>query len=159
MNRHSTAELSAQLADRLAIDELNAAFCRCLDTQQYDELTELLTPDAHYRSGPQTLEGNEAVAEFFKRRAGQNAPRSTRHMQSGLRLRFDEDGASATGLSVAIAYAAHAPAPADQAVPFMVADFADVYQRGEDGLWRIKKRIITPILRNPEMAPRALAAT
>lgn len=159
MKRHSAAALSAQLADRLAIEELNAAFCRSLDSQQYDDLADLLTPDALYRSGPKPLGGSAAVVAFFKGRAGQIAPRTTRHMQSGLRLSFAADGREASGLSVAIAYAGHGPAPVDQAAPFMVADFQDVYLKGDDGLWRIKERIISPVLRNPDMAPQALANT
>lgn len=154
MKRHTVAEMAAQAADRLAIEELNAWFCHCLDTQQYDSLGEVLTPDVHYTSGPRTLIGLDTVITQFTTRAQQTLPRTTRHLQSGLRLQFDADGLTAHGLSVAVNYAAHGEAPADSLTPFVVADFTDTYQRGQDDRWRIKTRIITPILRNPDLAPR-----
>ncbi len=159
MKRHTISELAGQCADRLAIEELNAWFCHCLDTQQYDALVEVLAPDVHYTSGTNVLVGVDAVITQFKARAMQTEPRTTRHLQSGLRLQFKANENCAHGQSVAVNYAAHGTAPADQLMPFMVADFTDTYQLREDGQWYIKTRIITPILRNPGLAPRPREAS
>lgn len=43
---------SLRLADRLAIEELNAAFAYHLDRNQVEPLLDLFTPDALYSNGP-----------------------------------------------------------------------------------------------------------
>jgi hypothetical protein len=153
MKRHTAAELSARIGDRLAIEELNAWFCHCLDSQQYDGLADVLAVDVHYTSGAHTLHGCDAVIAHFKQRAQQTVARVTRHMHGGLRLNFD-GARSAQGHSVVMNHAAFGEPPLDQIHPFQAADFSDVYRLEDDGLWRISKRVITPVMRDPTLAPR-----
>jgi len=147
--------MAATAGHRLAIEELNAWVALCLDHQLYDRLAEAFTDDARYVSGGRTLTGGQGIARHFIERAAAGGPRTTRHMHSGLRLRFGDDGRTARGASVCVCYAANAPAPAEQAAPYMVADFEDVYVLQADGFWRIGERVIRPVLRNASLAPGA----
>ena len=154
MTRTNPNEAAATLAQRIAIEELNAAFAHCLDHAAYDELGELFSTDAHYASGLRTMGGRDSIVQSFVTRAQMGGPRTTRHMYSGLRLRFD--GASlARGQSVWISYACNAAVPVDEVTPFVVADFEDIYVLEEDGQWRIQERVIRPVFRNPKAAPAA----
>jgi hypothetical protein len=142
-------------ADRAAIEELNACFAQALDRSAPDALADLFTEDACYRSGARELQGRQAIVGFFEDRLA-SGPRTTRHLCSGLRLFFSDDAAmpfSAEGESVWISYAANAAPPIDEVVPFMIADFSDVYVLEPDGHWRIARRVIEPVFRNAAAGP------
>ena len=69
--------------------------------------------------------------------------RTARHMYSGLRIAFEgETRARAT--STWLSFAQNSAPPINYSVPFLVADFEDVYERGSDGEWRILSRHIWP---------------
>lgn len=152
MKRASAIEIAQTLAQRGAIDALNAAFARCLDQLAYDDLGDLFTADARYASGPRAMEGRDAIVHSFVTRAQKSGPRTTRHMYSGLSLTFDH-AHIARGHSVWISYARNAPAPVDDVTPFVVADFEDIYHLEDDGHWRIHERVIRPVFRNALAAP------
>jgi len=155
MMRHTAHEIGATLTHRLAIDELNAWVASCLDLQSYTEMADAFTADAQYVSGPRVLNGPQDIVDFFVHRKKQGGPRSTRHMGSGLRLKFDASGRLAQGSSVWISYASNTEVPVDTLAAFMVADFDDTYVLEDDGYWRICKRVITPVFKNVEAAPRS----
>lgn len=141
---------SEQLAHRVAIEELNACFAHCLDHGDYEGLGDVFTADARYLSGANELLGCAAIVSYFQSRSTSGA-RTTRHMGCGLCLRFDAVD-RARGQSVWLSFAFNAVAPIARVTPFMVADFEDIYVRGETGLWRVHERIITPVFRAPELA-------
>ena len=154
MRRASQLEAASTLAPRIAIEELNAAFARCLDHAAYDDLGDLFSEDARYSSGPRTMEGRNAIVQSFVTRAQKGGPRTTRHLFSGLSVHF-EGSSLARGHSVWISYACNTPAPVEEVTPFVVADFEDVYVLEVDGHWRIQERVIRPVFRNPKGAPAA----
>lgn len=56
-------------ADWLAICNLKAAYCRLLDTKQWDAWEQLFTPDCHFDttgSGGTVVEGRAAMAGFVR---------------------------------------------------------------------------------------------
>lgn len=139
-----------QLAHRVAIEELNAHFAYCLDHADYQGLEDVFSADARYQSGEKELLGCAAIVSHFQSRSTLGA-RTTRHMGSSLRLRF-ETVDRARGHSVWLSFACNALAPIAQVTPFMVADFDDLYKRDETGFWRVYERIITPVFRDPKLA-------
>jgi ketosteroid isomerase-like protein len=144
-----------RLEDRLAIEDLNAAFAYHLDHDEVEPLTALFTEDALYTNGPRRSEGRDAIAAFFRSRTTAG-PRTARHFYSGLRIAFDGDG-QARGTSVWLTFARDRLPPIDDCAPFLVADFTDVYRRCADGRWRIQRRHIEPIFRNPTITPPGAA--
>jgi hypothetical protein len=155
-----TAEQALRYAgDCIAIGELNACFGFALDHACPEQLSDLFTHDAVYRSGANQLRGRSAIVVFFQERAALG-PRTTRHLCSSQRLMFsadpDDAARTVTGLSVWMSYAANADAPIDEVTPFMVADFVDLYRLEDDGHWRIAERSIDPVFKNAGAAPRSV---
>ena len=135
--------------DRLALQELNAAFAWALDDQNYDALRAILTPDVHYVSVGREFHDVEAVIASFQARTG---TRTTRHGLGNLMLTAagpDE----ARGRSSWFTFAS-TDDPPQGVETYMVADFTDRYVRGTNGRWLIAERIITPVFRRPELGPQ-----
>jgi ketosteroid isomerase-like protein len=141
----------ARLADRLAIEDLNAAFAHHLDRDEVDALLELFTPDAEYSNGKRLTVGQAEIRAFFRSRTA-GGPRTARHLYSGLRIAFEGED-RARGTSCWLSFARNEPPPVAYSAPFLVADFEDLYVRGTDGRWRIAKRHIEPIFRDPGGVP------
>ena len=133
----------AELSIRLALQELNAAFCYRLDHHQVDALADLFPADAVYTHGERRSEGRVAIRALFAARAA-GGERTTRHLNTGLLLQIDSDSA-ARGDSVCLTFAYDGRPPVTPAIPYLVADFKDLYQRCADGRWRIAVRDIRRI--------------
>lgn len=132
---------------RAALEDLNTDFICFLDHGDVDRLLELFTEDVYYTHGERVSRGKRELEQVFRRRTAA-APRTSRHLYSGLKLTI-ESADRARGTCVCATFAADAPPPIPSAVPTLVADFEDVYVRGEDGRWRIKERHIRRIFVDP----------
>lgn len=131
-----------QLEDRLAIQDLNTAFCDHLDNNRVDRLADLFTEDTFYQHGARISEGREEVRALFGKRS--ETPRTARHMYTGLSVEFTGPD-SARGHSVCMTFAKDGLPPIQPATPYLVADFFDEYVREMDGRWRISRRVIERI--------------
>jgi ketosteroid isomerase-like protein len=129
----------ARLDIRLALEDLNAAFTHHLDHGEIEALVALFTPDALYTHGERRSQGREEIDALFRRRVA-NGPRTSRHLCSGLQIEI-ASATEASGTSVCLSFAADGLPPLP-ARPFLVADFVDRYQRGDDGRWRFAERHI-----------------
>lgn len=133
-----------KIEDRLALEDLNTAFCYLLDNNDVPKLVELFAPDAVYLSGDKRAEGRDQLREYFMART-KNGPRTSRHIYSGLQVQISDEN-RASGRSVCLSFAQNGlpPLPPE---PFMVADFEDVYVRAASGRWLIAERKILPVFR------------
>jgi hypothetical protein len=138
----------SELADRLAIRELNDAFGHSLDHGDCEAFLAIFTEDVRYRSGARLLTGHGELREFFEKRA--QAGRISRHFYSGLRITFEDEHAA--GTSVWITFAGDGPAPVGATAPFAVSDVSDIYIRHDQG-WKISERTITQVFLNNAIAP------
>jgi hypothetical protein len=127
---------------RLALEDLNAAFTHHLDHNEIENLVGLFTIDALYTHGTRRSTGRAEIDAVFRKRQAAG-PRTARHIYSGLRISI-EDERHATGHSVCLSFAQDGLPPLP-AIPFLVADFDDVYVRCEDGRWRFRERHITRV--------------
>ena len=136
------ATLSAleRLEIRVALEELNTAFCYHLDHDEVEALLELFTEDVFYTHGPRRSNGKSELEQVFRSRTA-STPRTARHMYSGLKLDIESEG-RARGKSVCMTFAQNGEPPLAPAIPILVADFDDVYERGADGRWRFRERHI-----------------
>jgi len=135
---------SSRLSDRLAIRQLNDDFCHELDRGDVDGFVALFTPDALYTNGPRVLRGAEQIRDFYLNRT-RDGPRTSRHLVTGLRIRFLNEQA-ARGLSVCLTFSAPGLPPIESTVPAIVADFDDLYAlRG--GKWQFAERHIRPMFK------------
>lgn len=142
--------LETAAALRAEIDAVLADWAWHIDHGEFDELAGLFTEDARFVAGPVELHGRQRIRQRYTARTG---ARSTRHMYSGLRL-SDASAGSVRARSTWACYAANQPAPVDEAVLYLVADFDDALRRCADGRWRISDRRIVPVFRDPSRAPR-----
>jgi ketosteroid isomerase-like protein len=142
---------------RLEIDALNSEFAYLIDHDQSEQVPELFTEDGVYgRSTGQRSVGREAIRAGYKSRKDHGA-RTARHIFSNLRLTPLADGL--VGGSCILTLYARDGLPPHPAEPLVIADYDDIYQRGEDGRWRFKERIITWIFaREGASSPLALGA-
>ncbi len=131
-----------QLEDRLAIQDLNTAFCDHLDNNRVDKLVNLFTENTYYQHGSRISNGREEVRALFGKRS--ETPRTARHMYTGLSVEFTGVD-SASGHSVCMTFAKDGLPPIQPALPYLVADFFDEYVREMDGRWRISRRVIERI--------------
>ena len=134
---------------RAEIDAVLADWAWHIDHGEFDEVAGLFTEDALFVTGPVELRGRKQIRQRYTSRTG---ARSTRHIYSGLRL-SDVDPGSVRARSIWAGYAANRPAPVDEAMLYLVADFHDVLTRCADGRWRISERHIIPVFRDPSRAP------
>ena len=137
-----------RLTIRVALEDLNTAFCYHLDHNEVDALLELFVDDVYYTHGSRVSRGKAELAEVFRNRSATQT-RTARHLYSGLKLDI-ESPTRARGTSVCMTFAAYGEPPLSPAIPTLVADFVDEYVRGDDGRWRFKERHIHRIFVAPD---------
>ncbi|HZF27985.1 MAG TPA: nuclear transport factor 2 family protein [Gammaproteobacteria bacterium] len=136
-----------RLAIRVALEDLNTAFCYHLDHDEVEPLLELFTDDVFYTHGPRRSNGKAELEQVFRSRTAAS-PRTARHLYSGLKVEI-ESATHARGTCVCMTFAQNGVPPLAPAIPTLVADFVDVYERGADGKWRIRERHIHRIFVDP----------
>jgi hypothetical protein len=129
-----------RLKIRVALEDLNTAFCYHLDHNEVDALLELFTDDVFYTHGPRRTTGKVKLEQVFRSRTA-TSPRTSRHLYSGLKVDL-ESATRARGTCVCMTFGQNGTAPLAPAIPILVADFVDLYARGGDGRWRIQERHI-----------------
>lgn len=136
-----------RLEDCAAINQLNTDFAWGLDAHERDRFLDIFAEDVEYLSSGRRYQGRADLAQFFHaRKAG---GRVSRHICSGLDITFisaDEAASRAIWLT----FAGSEPVPIGSAAPYQVADIKDVYRRA-DGKWKIFRREIQTIFRNPDV--------
>lgn len=145
MMARSTEALS--LADRAALQDVNARFGWALDLKDYDALHELFAPDVHYTSPGREFFDRETLVQSFEQRQGE---RTTRHGLGNLLLCATGEG-TAIGRGSWHTFASNHE-PAQGIDLYMVADFHDKYSY-HNGVWRITERLILPVFRRTDLAP------
>lgn len=129
-----------RLKIRVALEDLNTAFCYHLDHNEVDALLELFTDDVFYTHGPRLTNGKAELEQVLRSRTA-TSPRTSRHLYSGLKLDI-ESATRARGTCVCMTFGQNGVAPLAPAIPILVADFVDLYVRGDDGRWRFQERHI-----------------
>jgi hypothetical protein len=148
----TTLSALERLEIRVALEELNTAFCYHLDHNEVDKLLELFTDDVFYTHGPRRSHGKAELEQVFRSRTAAS-PRTARHLYSGLKLDI-ESALRARGTSVCMTFAQNGEPPIAPAIPILVADFEDLYECGADGRWRFRERHIHRIfVDSPESTP------
>jgi len=137
-----------RLTIRVALEDLNTAFCHHLDHNEVDALLELFVDDVYYTHGSRISRSKAELEEVFRNRSATET-RTARHMYSGLKLDI-ESAIRARGTSVCMTFAAYGEPPLSPAIPTLVADFVDEYVRSDDGRWRFKERHIHRIFVAPD---------
>ncbi len=137
-----------RLKIRVALEDLNTAFCYHLDHNEVDALLDLFVDDVYYTHASRVSRGKAELAQVFRSRSA-TKPRTARHMYSGLKLEI-ESATRARGTSVCMTFGQYGEPPLSPAIPTLVADFVDVYVRGDDGTWRFKERHIHRIFVAPD---------
>jgi hypothetical protein len=137
-----------RLEIRVALEDLNTAFCYHLDHNEVDALLDLFTDDVHYTHGNRVSRGKRELEKVFRGRSATQV-RTARHFYSGLKLEI-ESGTRARGTCVSLTFGAYGEPPLSPAIPILVADFVDAYERGGDGQWRFKERHIHRIFVAPD---------
>ena len=137
-----------RLKIRVALEDLNTAFCYHLDHNDVDALLELFIDDVYYTHGSRVSHGKAELEQVFRSRSATN-PRTSRHLYSGLKLTI-ESATRARGTSVSLTFGQYGEPPLSPAIPTLVADFVDEYVCGDDGQWRFKERHIHRIFVAPD---------
>jgi hypothetical protein len=136
-----------RLKIRVALEELNTAFCYHLDHGDVEALLELFADDVYYTHGTRVSNGKAELERVFRSRTAA-APRPSRHMYSGLKLDI-ESAQRSRGTSVCMTFGQNGTPPLSPAIPTLVADFVDVYELGANSRWRIRERHIHRIFVDP----------
>jgi len=137
-----------RLTIRVALEDLNTAFCYHLDHDDVDALLELFVDDVYYTHGSRVSRGKAELKEVFSSRSA-TTKRTARHLYSGLKLDIDS-ATRARGTSVCMTFGQYGEPPLSPAIPTLVADFVDQYVCGDDGRWRFKERHIHRIFVAPD---------
>lgn len=137
-----------RLTIRVALEDLNTAFCYHLDHNEPEALLELFTDDVYYTHGSRISRGKAELSQVFRGRSTTQV-RTARHLYSGLKLDI-ESATRARGTSVCMTFGQYGEPPLSPAIPTLVADFVDTYERGADSRWRFKERHIHRIFVAPD---------
>ena len=133
---------------RNEIEILNIEFWYRVDHHGGDGVAELFTEDGVYSVPGGRNVGRAAIAESYVLRTARG-PRLSRHVHSNLRLTVESPSKS-QGVSLLTLWARDGEAPMSLTLPVSVSDVEDDYTRGDDGVWRIAHRHITPVFRGDE---------
>ena len=136
-----------RLKIRVALEDLNTAFTYHLDHDEVDALLDLFVDDVYYTHGARESRSKADLERVFRSRSA-TAPRTSRHVYSGLKLHI-ESATRARGTSVCMTFGKYGLPPLEPAIPTLVADFNDVYVRCDDGQWRFQERHIHRIFVDP----------
>ncbi len=121
--------------DVLAIHQLLALYGHCLDDEEFDQLTEVFTPDAtvlFVGRDRQPIEGIDAIVEFFTEAAGASA-----HHVSNILLR-EQPGEVHVRSKFFVPYTRRE----HDAHRWYGGTYDDVVVKTDDG-WRIRRRVVT----------------
>lgn len=122
---------------RQAIEALIHEYAWLVDHGQADRVPDLYTQDGRLLGvGPDKV-GREAIAEWATQRAAMTQRRS-RHVHSNIRLRSVSPGV--VHATTILTLYRHDGEETGAAVPFMIGEFEDVFQRGADTGWRFAER-------------------
>jgi hypothetical protein len=137
-----------RIAIRIALEDLNTAFCYHLDHDDVPALLELFVDDVYYTHGTRVSRGKPELEQVFRSRSA-TRQRTSRHLYSGLKLDI-ESATCARGTSVCMTFGQYGEPPLSPAIPTLVADFVDAYVRDDDGKWRFRERHIHRIFVAPD---------
>lgn len=135
---------------RAEIEALNVEFWFRVDHEGGEGVAELFCEDGVYSVPRGSNEGREAIAQSYVLRRARG-PRVSRHVHSNLRVTVVSP-TEAHGVSLLTLWARDGEAPLSIAMPVSVSDVRDEYERGEDGIWRIRHRHISPAFLGDEPA-------
>lgn len=146
-----------ELLLRLEIERLNAEFAYLIDHDMSEGVADLFTEDGVYgRSTGERSTGREAIRESYRLRTA-HGERTARHIFTNLRLDIESD-TRVRGTVILTLFAQDGPPP-HPALPMLVADYDDIYERAADGRWLYRERIITWLFRRENASsPLALGA-
>jgi ketosteroid isomerase-like protein len=134
-----------ELLLRVEIDRLHAEFAYLIDHDLSEGVADLFTPDGVYgRSTGERSVGREAIRDSYRKRSA-HGERTARHIFSNLRLTIESSN-RVRGTVILTLFANDGPPP-HPALPMLVADYDDIYERGPDGRWLYRERIITWLFR------------
>lgn len=131
----------AQHVARLEIETLNARFAYLIDHDLSHQVADLFTEDGVYqfKDGNRSA-GREAIRHAYAARAAHGV-RTARHIFTNLHLGLVSDR-RAEGTCILLLFANDGLAP-QPAQPLLVADYDDVYERDDAGVWRYRSRTIS----------------
>jgi hypothetical protein len=111
------ADLSAleRLEIRVALEDLNTAFCYHLDHNEVGALLDLFVDDVYYTHGSRVSRSKAELEQVFKSRSATN-PRTSRHFYSGLKLDI-ESATRARGTAVSLTFGQYGEPPLSPAIP------------------------------------------
>lgn len=127
-----------EIESRSHIGDLAAGYCRGVDQQETDLFLALWHPDASYLipGGRGDFHHTEGIRQSLV--VIGKAWKSTKHWTTNHVIEFTGPDA-AKGRSDCFAMCEHH----DGKVSFVSATYDDVYERREDGAWRIAERLVT----------------
>ncbi|NUL45337.1 nuclear transport factor 2 family protein [Cellulosimicrobium funkei] len=132
---------------RAAITDLDSRWAWAIDHRDYEALREILAPGVRYVGHSGELHGIDEVIASYQSRTGH---RTTRHGLSNQVL-WREGTSTVRGESTWHNFASNESPPGPPQV-YLIADFLDTYVR-LDGSWRLEKRVIRGVFRDPGLAP------
>lgn len=115
--------------------DLIVAFTWKLDHGEPEGIADLFEPDARFETPQRTFEGADEVEQFFRDRS--TSSMSTRSSLTNHRLVRLSDTVIEGKVLITLFLNDGPPGKPD---PFQVAEYHDVYARGDDGLWRFRDR-------------------
>jgi len=130
---------------RSEIEALNAEFAYLIDHDLSDQVSDLFTETGSYGRGTgERSTGRAALRDAYAARSARGA-RTARHVFTNLRLIF-ETATRVRGTNLLVLFAEDGPPPHPAEVN-LVSEYDDIYERGEDGVWRYASRTVTNLFR------------
>ena len=133
-----------QLEIELALQALNADFCFFSRPRQKQSISESIYRRRSLYAWKPRITRQTRNSRAIRENVVQQETRTSRHLQSGLRLQIETENA-ASGQSVCMTFGADQMPPISLTEPLLIADFVDRYERGPDDRWRFSKRHIERI--------------
>jgi hypothetical protein len=123
-------------ADRLAIQELLAEYCHCIDRRRWDRFKDLFTPDCRLDLGPPMglFDGAQGIARFCDTMA--SLPIVMRHLVTNVVLHPGRDEVRSEAYVLAITGPEGGPMS-------QMTGFYDDLVVSQGGRWRFRARTLT----------------
>jgi hypothetical protein len=139
---------------RLELEALNVEFAYLIDHELSEQVAGLFTENGIYgrATGGRSV-GRDAIRRAYSARA-ERGVRTARHIFTNLRLSYESEN-RVQGSCILLLFAEDG-APPHPAEPNLVADYDDIYERDDDGVWRYASRTVSHLFLHRDHKPVVL---
>ncbi|MVW69969.1 nuclear transport factor 2 family protein [Bordetella sp. 15P40C-2] len=138
-------QLSNEIIEKYTVQERLVDYWWLIDQTDAMQAADFYTEDCVYQMLSHRWEGHEPILDYYKFRNARGA-RLIRHLMSNVRVTLHGPDVATVKAALSV-YAADGVPVLPAAAPIMVADEECEFVKCQDGVWRMRKHVITAMFK------------